>query len=293
MDRGDPGRGRECALKAKALHHKNMTIRFKRTAQSEAYRISRVREALAGKPQPVEQRQRISRALKRAFAEGRMPPRTRESIKKGAAKLRGRKRPQEVVEKVRAKLRGKPHPLNLSPEQRALKSIQQAAYWAGLSEEERQKRIAKLRTIKHPAPSQAQREKHSRMLRGRKQPSAIVEKRAAPLRGRAQAHPLTKKGPTNQMSLHAALRSPDNIVYEFRNLTDWVRTNPDLFHPDDVIWRRPDSRRGMPFCRASKGLSALFNRSKHVRGSWKGWTVFSHTEQVTNQGEDLLERQTI
>jgi hypothetical protein len=140
-------------------------------------------------------------------------------------------------------------------------------------------------------PSEKQRLEHSAAMRGRKQPAEYVEKRRLPLVGRAQKALLTKKGPTNHKSLAGAIRSPDNIVYQFRNLTHFVREHPYLFLPEDVIWK-PEGTHGGMRCRAQHGLLSLFARHKDVRGSWKGWTLYSHVEQVYHAGDDLLERNT-
>jgi hypothetical protein len=135
--------------------------------------------------------------------------------------------------------------------------------------------------------SEKQRQHHSEMLRGRKSEPEHVEKRAAALRGRPQVAELTKKGPTNQRSIEGVLRSPENKLYPFRNLTHFVRENPQLFAPEDVVWKK---ERHAIQCRASRGLIGLFGHSKDVRGSWKGWTRYSWVEHTFNAGDDLLKR---
>ena len=89
------------------------------------------------------------------------------------------------------------------------------------------------------------------------------------------------------------LRSPSNITYQTLNITEFVKNNPALFLPEDIEWRRhgssPRSLKGQPNCRAALGLQSI-SRGRNPRGSWKGWTLVSLTEELHNQGEDLLDR---
>jgi hypothetical protein len=119
-------------------------------------------------------------------------------------------------------------------------------------------------------------------LRGYKWSKDVVEKRAAPLRGRAQTKPLSAKGPEHHKSVRGLLRSAENKTYRFDNMSEFVRTHEHLFDPDDVRW---NERR---HCRALKGLLALVAKGNHTRGSWKGWTLVSFTESFYNRGESLL-----
>jgi hypothetical protein len=265
-----------------------MTFRFKRTPEQEAYRLQRLREALA-KPRSKEWKERQGAGIRKAYAEGRMPARTRESIERGAAKLRGRQRPREIVEKIRAKNLGiKRTPAQCQAQsERVRRGLAEGKYRltdpAAIA-----RRNAKIgQANKGHVVSLEQRREHSRKMRNRKQPAEFVEKRAAPLRGRPQRALLTKKGPTHWGAMIGAVRSPENIVYEFRNLTHFVREHPHLFNPDDVMWRKRGSNET---CRAAKGLINLFGKGKVVNGSWKGWTRYSRVEQDYNVGEDLLLR---
>jgi hypothetical protein len=84
-------------------------------------------------------------------------------------------------------------------------------------------------------------------------------------------NPLCCKGVNNQKAKYFSLRSPVNIVYSFKNLTHFVRENPHLFNPDDVIWTHKPPQTS-PRCNAMCGLASLSPRKKHPAGSWKGWT---------------------
>lgn len=84
------------------------------------------------------------------------------------------------------------------------------------------------------------------------------------------------------------LRSPENKVYEFRNLRRFIKEHPDLFDPEDVIWY-PLPVRGEK-CRAFGGITSISHRSKRANGSWKVWTICSQVERLENDGRDLLER---
>ena len=65
--------------------------------------------------------------------------------------------------------------------------------------------------------------------------------------------------------------SPQRIRYTFRNLTHFVRENPELFDPSDVVWRSYD---GNKWCIALGGLRSLFRNKKQIM-RWKGWTAVS------------------
>jgi hypothetical protein len=80
------------------------------------------------------------------------------------------------------------------------------------------------------------------------------------------------------------LRSPKNKVYEFRNLQEFIRQNPGLFDPEDVVIRSYGKSR------AASGLGMLSERWANGAGSWKGWTWASQVERLKNDGKDLLDR---
>ena len=102
------------------------------------------------------------------------------------------------------------------------------------------------------------------------------------MRGRPQEAILTAKGPDHWRSTDYCLRSPKGKIFHGRNILEFVRQHPDLFDPEDVVWRVPRYRVASKVlgllkvptqtCRAAKGLAHLFGEGPHVRYSWKGWT---------------------
>lgn len=114
--------------------------------------------------------------------------------------------------------------------------------------------------------------------------SWLPEKRiqaADKMRDRPQEALLTAKGPEHWRSTEYHLRNPDGKIFRGRNILEFVRQHPDLFDPQDVVWKVPNHRYASKVlgllkvptktCHAAKGLSRLFARS-HTRYSWKGWT---------------------
>lgn len=103
-----------------------------------------------------------------------------------------------------------------------------------------------------------------------------------------RVHPRFRAGKNHVSAKRYALRSPRNRIYEFVNMADFVRNNPGLFHPDDVLLKpfrgRPQSMRR--WCRAEIGLHGLFALSC-TSLSWKGWTRVSHLarSRVSNRGK--------
>ncbi len=79
------------------------------------------------------------------------------------------------------------------------------------------------------------------------------------------------------------LRSPVNQVFEFRNLSHFIQTNPNLFAPEDTIIIGQKSR-------AMRGIQSLSPRLRKNAGSWKGWT-WGPTSAVSPSGSDILQRE--
>jgi hypothetical protein len=74
----------------------------------------------------------------------------------------------------------------------------------------------------------------------------------------------TGKHQDNVHAISWRIKSPDNIVYRFKNLSQFIRDNVVLFDDLDVVWKRST-------CRASVGLGSLNQPDKF---SWKGWTGY-------------------
>lgn len=111
-----------------------------------------------------------------------------------------------------------------------------------------------------------------------------------------------QRGPENVCATKALLRSPQNVIYLVVNVTDFVRSNPQLFPSDDLNWHISSLRNPKTYlCRAVSGLCSLIpyrrdGRLKtNVQGSWKGWTFVSNVEikEQSPSGRDLLDRQNL
>lgn len=72
------------------------------------------------------------------------------------------------------------------------------------------------------------------------------------------------------------LVSPMNVIYRFKNLSEFVRQNESLFDPADVVWKTPYN------CNANKGLGMLRPTSKRPSATWKGWRWLSLEERLNN-----------
>ena len=142
-------------------------------------------------------------------------------------------------------------------------------------------------------------------LRGRKLSAEHIRKSAEGLRGKKRTPEcrkaisdrqlgiektgiLTKKGPTNAKSRKCVLRDACGRVWFIVNVTHFIRTHPELFHTEDVVWKL--SGQGKARCRALSGLHSLLHHGKKVSGTWKGWTVAFSIMERAEGGGDLLGR---
>lgn len=87
------------------------------------------------------------------------------------------------------------------------------------------------------------------------------------------------KGEGHECSKPWKVRSPDNLVYMFKNVRHFVRNNPHLFDAEDVKWRK-SGRAGPLVCRAALGLTSLSPRAKRAKLSWKGWRVIPNEDAL-------------
>jgi hypothetical protein len=89
--------------------------------------------------------------------------------------------------------------------------------------------------------------------------------------GRVMATEKTRRGSARHFkALHFTVRSPRGVTYRVDNLAEFVRSNPQLFEPADVV-NRSRKRRSYQ-SRASAGLRKL-RAVVGTRLSWKGWTL--------------------
>ena len=200
----------------------------------------------------------------------------REKI--GAAQL-GRTLPKEHREKISSALRGRKMPsykLSEEGKERRLAGLRKVMV-GKLHSEERKKKFSKTMKVWH----EGELGKESAM------------KRAAGRRGKPQTIPILAKGPLNCKSIEGRLRDPNGKIWEFRNLTHFVREHGHLFTEEDVKWsptgkvipgKIPTMR-----CRASSGLLSLYGRI-HSVGAWKGWTRADSQVELRDGGADLLGR---
>ena len=81
------------------------------------------------------------------------------------------------------------------------------------------------------------------------------------------------------------VRDPQGVPHHFRNLRDFVRSNPHLFPEGDAEIRI--NPKGQKYMRASSGLQSL-KRPLRQRActSWKGWTLIALCEEEN----DILDR---
>jgi len=80
------------------------------------------------------------------------------------------------------------------------------------------------------------------------------------------------------------VRSPQNVIYEFKNLSNFLRDHSNLFHPNDLkqySLLKPSRYKTTDQCNAYKFLLALKpyrmdgGPKRNVVGSWKGWRWYA------------------
>lgn len=110
--------------------------------------------------------------------------------------------------------------------------------------------------------------------------AASYEKRSKTMAGVPKTHPTLRKGNVGLTAKAFQLVSPDGVDYQGVNVSEFIRSNPGLFAPEDVIFHQYKKSTGpralSHHCRALGGLLSVLSGR---RGSWKGWTVrTSHLE---------------
>lgn len=88
----------------------------------------------------------------------------------------------------------------------------------------------------------------------------------------AKQSPKSGKFETNTHAKRWRLTRDDGRFWEFNNLYHFVRSNPKLFLPNDVVWKRQGGKRGTggEYCNATAGL---LNTSSGKQKKWKGWVL--------------------
>ncbi len=255
-------------------------------------------------PRSEEWKKNQSIGILKAIEAGKIPhTKDREFLhamqQKAVAANTGRKRPASLVEKIRLLNLGKKR----TPEMVAAMRQRVIDGWANgkyrVHPENRAAATAKIQAARKGwKPSEEQCRRHSEVMTGHRWDDSVVESRAVKMRGRPTTNPKVKKGHFGKRTLAGVLRSPENVCFSFRNLSEFVRSHEHLFDSSDVNWmnsRKHKKQDCLPLlqCRASKGLSSLFYGGIHTRGSWKGWTLVSDVEAKQNLGDDLLDRNRI
>lgn len=88
----------------------------------------------------------------------------------------------------------------------------------------------------------------------------------------AKKSPNSGRFETNLKAKTWTVLDPNNQQYTFTNLMHFVRENPHLFDPADVVWRK--KKNGVEWCRASSGIAVLARKS-NPPSNWKGWKLIS------------------
>jgi hypothetical protein len=237
------------------------------TPEMEQARIEALRARLTGKKHSPERIAKASKAMKKVFADPSVRARLSSSLKAKYASGNRRANPPETRKK-------------------AGESISKGYADGSIS---RQCRMT-------PAALRRMGKKISRQNAGKvcrltsNSPEEVAKFTAMTVIARKTV-PSMMPLPSHCSALPWRLRSPDNKVYEFRNLQHFVRENRHLFLPEDTF---PPEACGAEVQKwhAVGGLCGLSIRKKNPHGSWKGWTWHSQTERLKNQGEDLLDRRT-
>jgi hypothetical protein len=95
---------------------------------------------------------------------------------------------------------------------------------------------------------------------------------------------LCQPGETNCHAKWWIVRDPMRRVHTFLGAAEFVRRNPHLFAPEDLVWKKGN-------CRATLGLSRIrpHLRAK-TRGTWKGWQWVSTLEGIRGENDLLVAR---
>jgi hypothetical protein len=95
--------------------------------------------------------------------------------------------------------------------------------------------------------------------KGKPKPAEMVEKMRASMLAKQSDH---------HTCVTYCFKAPDGKIIEGSNILSMIRTNADLFDPDDVT---PKPNKPVGSIRAANGLYGLRNNARME--SWKGWTL--------------------
>ena len=97
--------------------------------------------------------------------------------------------------------------------------------------------------------------------------------------GKAMRTPLTREGETHHTAVHAVFKDPRDLIRRVDNVTHFVRTHPELFHPEDARfkWYGKDPATRKWSCRAANGLRHVYGGKN---GVWKGWTLVTQLPKL-------------
>lgn len=84
----------------------------------------------------------------------------------------------------------------------------------------------------------------------------------------AQKSEIAGKFETNIHAKEWVLIAPDDKIYHITNLHHFVRNNPHLFNPKDVVWKGKNGRE--EYCNATAGIG---NVKQGKSSAWKGWRL--------------------
>lgn len=113
-------------------------------------------------------------------------------------------------------------------------------------------------------------ERAARIDKGQKKPQMAFGVVNQPLATKAaKTSPKAGKFETNIHAKKWRITSPDNRIFIATNLYQFVRDNPALFLPGDVIFKRTGGKRGTggEYCNATSGLLQASASGR----LWKGW----------------------
>ncbi len=120
-----------------------------------------------------------------------------------------------------------------------------------------------------------------------------IEKSVLKMKGRPQRMELcTAKKEDNQCAKIWIFKAPNQKIYKFKNLSNFLRTHKELFNEKDLeTYGKAGS-----MSRAAAGLRGLFTINKKTgmprHNSWKGWMIGDkfNISECKKESNDVLEQ---